>query len=285
MANPQVENGYTKIANEIVEALAKAMPGFTEGQIIWAILRKTYGWNKREDKISISQLQKMTGKSRRMIIYALQNLEAKRMIIIYRKRNRNSNEISTIKFNKDYDQWVVQEKTPQYTKILENRRNYYATKKKMGSARKIGVVQELEKDIQILAPTKETITKENIYSPNSQKEEKTSPIQDIFSYWNSKGIIKHRELTANLQSVINARLKKYSPEEIKEAIDNYYTILTDDKYFWTYKWTLKEFLQRGLEKFLTENKPFENYSKSETGNKKPSAYDLTMEELKKAGLR
>ena len=75
MANPQLENGYTRIANEIIEALARAMPGFTQGQIIWAVLRKTYGWNKKSDQISISQLCEMTGKSRRMVIYSLQNLE------------------------------------------------------------------------------------------------------------------------------------------------------------------------------------------------------------------
>lgn len=165
MANPQKENGYLRIANEIIEALAKAMPGFTEGQIIWCVIRKTYGWNKKTDKISISQIMEMTKKSRRMVIYALQNLEAKKMINVYRENYQ----INQISFQKDYQQWIVQEKAEQYKKVLENKRNNYkkVVQEKASSARSSKnrqvVVQEIVKSIPILAPTKDTITKDNIY--------------------------------------------------------------------------------------------------------------------------
>ena len=47
MANPQKENGYTSIANDIVEALAGIrIPGEAR-QCLDVILRKTYGWNKK----------------------------------------------------------------------------------------------------------------------------------------------------------------------------------------------------------------------------------------------
>lgn len=94
---------------------------------------------------------------------------------------------------------------------------------------------------------KEEINKESIYS--------------IFEYWNSKGIIRHRELKQRWRKTINARLKHYTAEQIKEAIDNYATVLSSEEYYWTYRWTLEEFLKRGLDKFLTENKPLENYRK------------------------
>ena len=110
MANPRSENGHVDIANEIAEAFCRGFPGGTEGQLLWAILRKTYGWHKKSDSISISQLVEMTGKSRRMVIYALQNLEAKKMIVIERKRGRgNINEVNKIAFQKNRDLWVVQE--------------------------------------------------------------------------------------------------------------------------------------------------------------------------------
>lgn len=169
MANPQIENGHIDIANEIVEAFCKGFPGFGEGQLLWAILRKTYGWHKKEDTISISQLQEMTELSRRMVIYGIQNLEAKRMIIVERKRGRGiKNEINLISFQKNYDKWIVQEKSTRYKNSIEKRKLAYQKSKtgvvqeNIGSARNGNlVVQETVKDSRFLAPTKTTITKEN----------------------------------------------------------------------------------------------------------------------------
>lgn len=169
MANPQKENGYIAIANEIVDALCKSMPGYTEGQIIFSVIRKTYGWNKKEDQISISQIQSMTKKSRRMVIYALQNLEAKKFIHIQRN---GLNQVNTISFNKNWEEWVVQEKRgvvqeidTKYTQLVDKQKVKY---KERGSARigrsaRIGkkVVQELVKDVPFLAPTTTNITKDN----------------------------------------------------------------------------------------------------------------------------
>jgi len=82
----------------------------------------------------------------------------------------------------------------------------------------------------------------------------------IFEHWNSKKIIVHKKLTDKIKRKISGALNTYSPDEIKKAIDNYSTVLTSDEYYWTYKWTLEDFLQRGLEKFLTDA-CFENYKK------------------------
>ena len=61
MANPQREEGHVDIANEIVEFLAKTYLSSYESQVLWAIFRKTYGWQKKEDWITGSQLVEMTG--------------------------------------------------------------------------------------------------------------------------------------------------------------------------------------------------------------------------------
>jgi len=97
-----------------------------------------------------------------------------------------------------------------------------------------------------------------------EKEEKENNKNNIyiiiFDYWNSKKIIVHRKLTDKLKRKINSILKDYTVDEIKKAIDNYHTVLTDERYYWTYKWTLEEFLQRGLERFFTDA-CFENFKK------------------------
>lgn len=152
--NPQLEKGYTRISNEILDALCKYHPGFTEGQIIWAILRKTFGWNKKSDRLSISQIQKMTGKSRRMVIYALKNLEGKKMIVINRNQYRLPNEIT---FQKNYNLW-----------IKGSEKSCISAKNCTGAIIGKKVVQLSVKDIPKVAPTKDTYTKDTIQKTLSE---------------------------------------------------------------------------------------------------------------------
>ena len=56
MANPQLENGYTKVANEILDALVKIRLSPNESRLLWFIIHKTYGWHKKTDRISISHV-------------------------------------------------------------------------------------------------------------------------------------------------------------------------------------------------------------------------------------
>lgn len=96
---------------------------------------------------------------------------------------------------------------------------------------------------------------------SKEKEDLPSPHGEIFSHWNSKGIIVHRTLDQKTKSAINAKLENYSKEEINKAIDNFAVIALDKsgKYFWTHtSWTLDIFLKRGFERFKDESKPLIN---------------------------
>ena len=56
MANPQLEDGYTEIANEILEALMRLHLSPNQWQVILCIIRKTYGFKKKVDYIANSQI-------------------------------------------------------------------------------------------------------------------------------------------------------------------------------------------------------------------------------------
>jgi len=101
MASPQKENGYTPIAHEILEALAQAKISGYEFRFIIALLRKTYGYGKKEDKITNSQICKIINAPRQRISEAKLKLLAKN--IVTQKRDK-------ISFNKDYDKWKVSRK-------------------------------------------------------------------------------------------------------------------------------------------------------------------------------
>jgi phage replication O-like protein O len=57
---------YTQIPNAIFELMADKEAHFTEAElrVVLAIARKTFGWHKKRDKLSLTQLEKLTAMSR-----------------------------------------------------------------------------------------------------------------------------------------------------------------------------------------------------------------------------
>jgi hypothetical protein len=111
---------------------------------------------------------------------------------------------------------------------------------------------------------------------NNKDNNVNKDIKDIYDFWNSLEIIKHRELTQKMKSSINARLENMTVDEMREAIGNYNTIITSELYWYTYKFTLDKFMNpKNIDQFLTENKPFETFRKQKGGGNggKSGRYD------------
>jgi phage replication O-like protein O len=104
MANPQLEDGRTEIANEIVEALAKTYLSPAENKIIWAVFRKTYGWHKKTDHISYSQFEEMTGLDKRHIGAPLQRLIERKIIFSTNAGERRTSEYG---IQKNWELWQL----------------------------------------------------------------------------------------------------------------------------------------------------------------------------------
>jgi phage replication O-like protein O len=104
MANPQKENGNTQIANELLEQLVQRGLLGTEYQIVFFVIRKTYGWHKKEDVISFSQFKLGTNLSRTTINKTLKNLVLKKILV---KRSIPARQQIAYKFNKNWDEWLV----------------------------------------------------------------------------------------------------------------------------------------------------------------------------------
>ncbi len=102
MANPQTENGHTALANEILDALCKTRIPGEAMQLLFVIIRKTYGWKKKGDQVSLSQFAEMTGIKRPNIVRGLKKLEDMNLISVIKKDNRYGN---LYEFIKDFDKW------------------------------------------------------------------------------------------------------------------------------------------------------------------------------------
>lgn len=102
MANPQLEDGYTSIANEILERLALIRISATDWRVLLTIIRRTYGFHKKVDWIANFQIVKSTGLCKAVVSRSLARLKRNNLII------RNG---KTIGFQKDWEQWKLAEQS------------------------------------------------------------------------------------------------------------------------------------------------------------------------------
>ena len=97
MASPQLKNGYTRISNEILEKLSYTHLSPNQSKVIWFVIRKTYGWQKKKDFISLNQFVEGTKLRKSHICRALSEL-VKRKIVI-----KTDNKMYG--FQADWEQW------------------------------------------------------------------------------------------------------------------------------------------------------------------------------------
>ena len=100
MSSPQIEDGYTRIANELLEALARIRIAGEARQVLDVIFRKTYGYRKKEDAISLSQFMLATNLKKVTVCKAIQKL------ILLNLITQKGNDIAkTYSINKDFATW------------------------------------------------------------------------------------------------------------------------------------------------------------------------------------
>ena len=105
VANPQLKNGYTKIANELLEAICRLNISGNEMRILLYIIRRTYGFNRSYAEISLSEIASAVGTRSVHISRALKKLSALNLIEL---RSSEGVRPQTISIVKDYEEWTVE---------------------------------------------------------------------------------------------------------------------------------------------------------------------------------
>lgn len=164
MANPQKENGYTAIANETMEALAGIrIPGEAR-QCLDVILRKTYGFNKSTDWISLSQFALITHLGKSHICKNLNKLASMNIIITQKGKDKGT----LYRFNKDYSTWK-----PLPKKVIITQKGK-------------GVTQKGNKSLPNRGHTKVDITKVDIQKQLAPSNDSANPINQVIDiFYNS----------------------------------------------------------------------------------------------------
>lgn len=105
MASPQLEDGFTRLANELLEEFCRLEVSGACHRILRFIERKTYGFQKKEDAISFTQFEEGTGLYRNTVNESLETLISMGVII-----KDKSGYINKYTINKDYEKWTSNQK-------------------------------------------------------------------------------------------------------------------------------------------------------------------------------
>lgn len=94
------KEGYTRIPDKVLEGIVKARLNGGEYACILFLIRKTYGWNKKTDKVSLSQFVLGTGYTKMTVIRSIQSLQRKQIIAKLNTKGTNNWIISPTYFER-----------------------------------------------------------------------------------------------------------------------------------------------------------------------------------------
>jgi phage replication O-like protein O len=104
MSTPQIEHGFTMIANELLEAILGGGFSHREQSVLFTIIRKTYGYAKREDDMSAAQIGAVCGVARQHVTSTLNALAGRNVI-----SKRPGKFGMVIGIQKDHRKWISSE--------------------------------------------------------------------------------------------------------------------------------------------------------------------------------
>ena len=109
MPSPQLERGYTRIANELLDALARIrIPGEAR-QVLDVIIRLTYGYQRKETSIALEEFVRRTEIKKPNVVRAIKRLQEMGLITVIKKDNERKFDLESIgkySINKNFEKQI-----------------------------------------------------------------------------------------------------------------------------------------------------------------------------------
>lgn len=190
--NPEIEDGFTRIANELLEAVTKAISsGIIVGQesaiVLW-IIRYTYGFHQTNGFFHTSYIAKELGLPKSWVSQLLSRLQKKNIII------KNGNQISLNKHYKEWKSLVTTKQNNEDDSLVTTKQRLVTTKQDLVTTKQ----QEPTKQEQILSEEtpKENCTKKTVLKKTSIEG-------------NKKQRISFNENTLQFVGITDEKIKKW----------------------------------------------------------------------------
>ena len=209
-ASPQVEDGHIDVANELGEAFFKLQLSGNQWRVLWVILRQTYGWHKKVDRISITYFERKTELKRRHVVRALNDMVERKIVT-----KNDTTFITTYGIQKNYLKWKP---LPKMTLLSDCSKD-----------KAMPVVDKPLPKMTVPKNDTKTVTKIGTHKRNSKEKDILSgkpdgdsiPYEKIISYLNQKTGKNFRHTTKETRGHIRARWSDgFRMDDFKRVIDS-----------------------------------------------------------------
>ena len=214
MANPQKENGSTDIANELLEVIYSSNFNAPQLDIIYCLIRYTYGFHRKSHKLSINFISRATKRHKITISKELAKLIDKNVINVEQKSTYSTSRILSL--NKNYSTWgVSQNETVSQSETVSQ--NVTST---VSQNETVGVSQNETKKLKI-ETKKET---KDIHTKSDDFESVCRSVFDYFENCGSKEKFKNEikfkvnRKNETILKMLEKIYKEYSLKQIKDVI-------------------------------------------------------------------
>lgn len=204
----QPENGYTKIANELLEILAKTSLNGTQRRILDVVFRQTYGYQRKSHDLSVTFIAGATNIHKKQVQRELTALIEMKIIAVVSEATFSKSRVISI--NKKYTEWL---NNSEVTDSLPPNEIDAHTGNELVTSTGNELVTQIKK--------KENI-KEIIYSPGKKHEAKcdTSIYKDVVEYLNQACGTKYKPTSNKTKTLIDARVNEgFKLEDFIKVID------------------------------------------------------------------
>jgi len=213
------DNGFTRIANDIMDRIYMLDISASAFRVLNAIIRQTYGFQKSTERFTNSYIQTMTGLGATSVKDAL-NMLAERRIITVEK----SGMFKVIGLNKSVSDWQIDAGKSDHN--IRTKSNQEAANPATTESRESGHNKPRIRPQKAANPAEPSRESGHIKEDTLQKklfkekqEVSADPAISIFEHWKTVMKKSHSKLTPERKAKIQARLKDYPAELILDAID------------------------------------------------------------------
>lgn len=205
MSNPQLEDGYTRIANELLEAVFHADFNGAQIRVLLCLIRNTYGYGRKECEFSNSFVAKGTGLNKKSVAAVVNSLQEGKVITVTQQSTYTTPK--KVKLNKCIREWSS---LPPQWKTSPT-----------GADITTGTVEDVPTGTGEDVPTQKRKNLKKEYKDIVEKDLDKPPYRDIIDYLNAKTGKGYRWQGKATQGHINARFAEgYTLEDFKKVIEN-----------------------------------------------------------------
>lgn len=116
-----------------------------------------------------------------------------------------------------------------------------------------------------------------------EEKEIVVSVRALADEWSSHPVlIAHREAYYHQPKAVTAvrvALRTYPVQDVREAIASYALVLASPDHLFTYKWAFADFLKRGLDRFVAEADPWENFRVKALPNGRGATVDSIFDQI------